>query len=155
MRAKEKLCWPEKRRLRRAENVCHNCCVSVVLYSLKERECVCCVCVWCVCIMCFLNGAVCLSFSLSNALFFDWWKLYEVFVLSLFLWMFYARITTFNACVKFRFRIANRVGEDSCCRGGIVHIRSVCSRALLVTLLCPTALWRFRVSTSNSPSGRT
>ena len=69
--------------------------------------------------------------------------------------MFYARITTFNACVKFHIRIANGVGEDSRCRGGIVHIRFGCSRALLVRPLRPTALWRFRVSTSNSPSGRT
>ena len=34
-------------------------------------------------------------------------------------------------------RIANRVGEDSCCRGGIVHIRGGCSRALLVRPIVP------------------
>ena len=44
--------------------------------------------------------------------------------------------------------------KGSRCRGGIVHIRGGCSRALLVPLLCSKALWRFRVSTSNSPSGR-
>ena len=32
--------------------------------------------------------------------------------------------------VKFRLRIANCVEEDSYCRGGIVHIRCGCSRAL-------------------------
>ena len=31
-----------------------------------------------------------------------------------------------------RFRIANHVVMDSCCRGGIVHIRGGCSRALFV-----------------------
>ena len=51
-------------------------------------------------------------------------------------------------------RTANQVGEDSRCRGGIVHIRVGCSRALLVRRHCSTALWRFRVSTSNSPNGR-
>jgi len=68
--------------------------------------------------------------------------------------MFYARITTFNACVKFHFRIANLVGEDSCCRGGIVHIRFGCSRALLVRRHCSKALWRFRARTSSSLIGR-
>ena len=52
-------------------------------------------------------------------------------------------------------RKINRVGEDSRCRGGIVHTRFGCSRALLVRPLRPTALWRFRASTSNSPSSRT
>ena len=52
-------------------------------------------------------------------------------------------------------RKTNRVGEDSCCRGGIVHIPFGFYCALLVRLPRPTALWRFRVSTSNSPSGQT
>ena len=41
-------------------------------------------------------------------------------------------VCVFMRCVTFRLRIANRVGEDSCCRGGIVHIRCGCSRARLV-----------------------
>ena len=57
-------------------------------------------------------------------------------------------------CVKFRPRIANRVGEDSCCRGGIVHIRGGCSCVRSIRSNRPTALWRFRASTSNSRSGR-
>ena len=56
--------------------------------------------------------------------------------------------------VTLRVRIANRVGEDSFCRGGIVHIPFGCSRALLLGRPRPTALWRFRASTSNSLSGR-
>ena len=60
----------------------------------------------------------------------------------------------FRTCVTFHLRIANQVGEGSYCRGGIVNIRGVCSRALLVQPNSPKALWRFRVSTSNSPSGR-
>ena len=51
-------------------------------------------------------------------------------------------------------RTTNQLGEDSCCRGGIVNIRGGCSRALLVRPQSPKALWRFRASTSNSPSGR-
>ena len=54
-----------------------------------------------------------------------------------------------------RARIANLVGEDSCCREGIVNIRFCFSCALLVWPYSPTALWRFRASISNSPSGRT
>ena len=50
-------------------------------------------------------------------------------------------------------RIANQVGEDSYCRGGIVHIRGVCSCERLVQPESSTALWRFRVSTSNSLGG--
>ena len=53
-----------------------------------------------------------------------------------------------------RRRIANLVGEDSCCREGIVHTRFDFSCALLVRPQSSKALWRFRVSTSNSPSGR-
>ena len=58
-------------------------------------------------------------------------------------------------CVTLHLRIANHLVMDSCCRGGIVHIRCGCSRALSKRPQSPTALWRFRVSTSNSPSGRT
>ena len=53
-----------------------------------------------------------------------------------------------------RARIANLVGEDSCCREGIVHIRGVCSCERLVPPKSSTALWRFRVSTSNILSDR-
>ena len=60
----------------------------------------------------------------------------------------------YTTCVTFHLRIANRVGEDSCCRGGIVNSRSVCCSALLVRRDSSKALWRFRASTSNSLSGR-
>ena len=60
----------------------------------------------------------------------------------------------FNSCVALHVRIANRLVTDSCCRGGIVHIRGGCSCALFVRPQSPKALWRFRVSTSNSLSGR-
>jgi hypothetical protein len=58
------------------------------------------------------------------------------------------------ARVTLHLRKTSLLGEDSRCRGSIVNTRGVCSRALLVPLLCPKALWRFRVSTSNSRSGR-
>ena len=67
---------------------------------------------------------------------------------------FTIRLYNYTTCVTFHLRIANRVGEDSCCRGGIVHSRSVCSSALLVRPNSSKALWRFRASTSNSLSGR-
>ena len=51
--------------------------------------------------------------------------------------------------ITFRLRIANRAGEDSCCRGGIVNTRFGRSRALFVRPNSFTALWRFRASTSN------
>jgi len=57
-------------------------------------------------------------------------------------------------CVKFRLCKTNRVGEDSCCRGGIVHIPGGCSCVRGIRSNRPTALWRFRVSTSNSLNGR-
>ena len=57
--------------------------------------------------------------------------------------------------VTLRVRIANPMVKGSCYRGGIVHIRFGYSCALLVRRPRPKALWRFRVSTSNSPSGRT
>ena len=56
--------------------------------------------------------------------------------------------------VTLHLRIANHLVMDSCCRGGIVNIRGGCSRALFVPPKSPTALWRFRASTSNSLSGR-
>ena len=60
-----------------------------------------------------------------------------------------------RTCAVLHVRIANRVGEGSRCRGGIVHIRGGFSRALFVRRDCSKALWRFRVSTLNSPSGHT
>ena len=59
-----------------------------------------------------------------------------------------------NSCISLHVRIANQLVMGSCCRGGIVNTRFVCSRALLVRPYSPTALWRFRASTSNSLSGR-
>ena len=56
--------------------------------------------------------------------------------------------------VTLRARIAKRVGECSYCRGGIVNTRGGCSSALVVRPKSSKALWRFRASTSNSPSGR-
>ena len=64
-------------------------------------------------------------------------------------------LCVFMNCVTCRVRIANQVVMDSCCRGGIVHIRGGCSGVLLVRPQSSKALWRFRVSTSNSLSGRT
>ena len=63
-------------------------------------------------------------------------------------------LCVFMNCVTCRVRIANQVVMDSCCRGGIVHIRGGCSGVLLVRPQSSKALWRFRASTSNSPSGR-
>ena len=60
----------------------------------------------------------------------------------------------FNSCVALHVRIANLLVMDSWCRGGIVRIRGGFSRALFVRPQSPTALWRFRVSTSNSLIGR-
>ena len=60
-----------------------------------------------------------------------------------------------NSCITLHVRIANPMVMGSCCRGGIVHIRGGCSCALLERRPRPKALWRFRASTSNSPSGRT
>ena len=63
-------------------------------------------------------------------------------------------VCVFMRCVKFLLRETNRLGEDSRCRGGIVNTRGGCSRARSVRRTRPKALWRFRASTSNSPSGR-
>ena len=54
--------------------------------------------------------------------------------------------------VVLHVRIANQVVMDSRCREGIVNIPGGCSRALVVQRRRPTALWPFRVKTSDSPS---
>ena len=64
-------------------------------------------------------------------------------------------VSVFMRCVTLRVLIANRMVTDSSCRGGIVNIRDVCSCALSKAPQSSKALWRFRVSTSNSPSGQT
>ena len=51
-------------------------------------------------------------------------------------------------------RKTSLLGEDSCCRGGIVNTRFGCCGALPIRRPRPKALWRFRVGTSNSLSGR-
>ena len=58
-------------------------------------------------------------------------------------------------CIVFHLRKTNQMVMDSCCRGGIVHSRGGRSCALFVRPQSPKALWRFRVSTANSLSGRT
>ena len=63
-------------------------------------------------------------------------------------------VCTVTTCVTRRARIASLLVMGSRCRGGIVNIRCGCSRARIRTAHSPTALWRFRASTSNSPSGR-
>ena len=50
-------------------------------------------------------------------------------------------------------RIASRVVTGSRCRGDIVNIRGGCYRVRIVKHNYPMALWRFRVKTSNNPSG--
>jgi hypothetical protein len=62
--------------------------------------------------------------------------------------------TMSSLCSTLHTRIANQMGEDSSCRGGIVNIRGGCSGALLERPQSSKALWRFRASTSNSPNGR-
>jgi hypothetical protein len=77
-------------------------------------------------------------------------------LLLLLLFVFFQSKCDFIILVRItvRVRIANQVGEGSRCRGGIVHIRDVRSCALSKPPVRSKALWRFRVSTSNSPSGR-
>jgi len=58
------------------------------------------------------------------------------------------------ARVTLRARTTNLLVMGSCCRGGIVNIRCVCTSALVERTNSPKAPWRFRVSTSNSLSGR-
>ena len=72
--------------------------------------------------------------------------------LSTMMMMMMTTTVTLVARVVLRLRIANQVGEDSCCRGGIVHSRCGCSRAQIERPKSPKVLWRFRVSTSNNPS---
>ena len=59
-----------------------------------------------------------------------------------------------NCVTLLRVRIANPMVMDSYCRGGIVHIRGRLFFSLFSYGQSSTALWRFRVSTSNSPSDR-
>ena len=54
--------------------------------------------------------------------------------------------------ITLRARIANLLVTGSRCRGGIVNIRVGGTCALIVQRYYPTALWRFRARTSNSPS---
>jgi len=57
-------------------------------------------------------------------------------------------------CIVFHLRKTNQMVMDSCCRGGIVNTRGVCTCMLLVQSPRPKALSRLRASTSNSLSGR-
>ena len=59
-----------------------------------------------------------------------------------------------NSYIMLHLRIANHMVMDSRCRGGIVNTRGGFSRARRVRRNSPTAPWRFRVSTSNSPIDR-
>merc|ERR1712091_699746 len=59
------------------------------------------------------------------------------------------------ARVTLRARTTNLLVMGSCCRGGIVNIRCVCTSALVERPDSSKALWLFRASTSNSPSCRT
>jgi len=61
---------------------------------------------------------------------------------------------TIMVCAAVHLRTTTLVVMDSRCRGGIVNTRFGCSRELLARHNSSTALWRFRASTSNSPSGR-
>ena len=89
--------------------------------------------------------------NVSSALYRVCMSLSLVSFITRFTMMIMMMMTTFR--VVLHARIANRVVEGSCCRGGIVNTRGVCSRERLVRRDSPKALWRFRVSTSNSPSG--
>ena len=79
-----------------------------------------------------------------------------ILLLLLLLFVFFQSKCDFIILVRvtLRVRIANQVGEGSRCRGGIVHIRDVRSCALSKPPVRSTALWRFRVSTSNILSDR-
>jgi multidrug transporter EmrE-like cation transporter len=59
------------------------------------------------------------------------------------------------ARVTLRARTTNLLVMGSCCRGGIVNIRCLCTSALVERPDSSKALWLFRASTSNSLSGRT
>jgi len=69
--------------------------------------------------------------------------------LKLYLCMFMVMVIM---CITCRARIASLPAKDSCCRGDIVNIPSGSSRARIVQPKNPTALWRFRASTSSSLS---
>ncbi len=88
---------------------------------------------------------------------FLFYKLGFVFLfLSFFLsFSLFVCVCVFMRRVKFLLRETNRLGEDSRCRGGIVNTRGGCARERIERPESSTALWRFRASTSNSPSGRT
>ena len=60
----------------------------------------------------------------------------------------------FKSCVALHVRIANLLVMGSCCRGGIVNTRGGFSCKRFVPPNSSKALWRFRASISNSPSGR-
>ena len=94
--------------------------------------------------------------SFVASLFLVWSSIKRMFFcLSLCLFLSFSLfVCVFMRCVKFRLRIANCVEEDSYCRGGIVNTRFGFSCALLERRHSPKALWRFRASTSNIPSGR-
>ena len=55
--------------------------------------------------------------------------------------------------ITLRACIASRMVMGSRYRGGIVNIRGGCSCVRLVQRQSTTELWRFRVKTSNNPSG--
>ena len=57
-------------------------------------------------------------------------------------------------CAALHLRKTSLLVMDSRCRGGIVNIPFGCCGALPIRRTSPKALWRFRASTSNSPSGR-
>ena len=106
----------------------------------------------------------CVSLNFNSELF-----LVPYLYVSLLLFAYFARSKTeapfsysffvderdFKSCVALHVRIANLLVEDSCCRGGIVHIRGGCSCVPRIRPKSPTALWRFRASTPNSRSSRT
>ena len=85
-----------------------------------------------------MSLSLALSLSLSNS----------VITLSFILILILPRYVTLH------LRIANHMVMDSCCRGGIVHIRCGYSRALFARPESSKALWRFRASTSNILSDR-
>ena len=84
----------------------------------------------------FLSALVCICVSLSLSL------LLQGIILILIL----ERVTP-------RLRKTNQLVKGSRCRGGIVNTRG-CSCVPRIRSENPTALWRFRASTSNSPSDR-
>ena len=111
--------------------------------------------------------AFCMSVSLNfNSELF----LFQCLFVSLLIFAYFARSKTeapfsysfllmsdtcdFKSCVALHVRIANLLVMGSCCRGGIVNTRGGFSCKRFVPPNSSKALWRFRASTSNSPSGR-